>query len=138
MIESLLTKWMSLGRLGGVVMIGAGGVFGAMFVLETRTLGHGHVALLGLAGCFLVVGILRLVFRTAEERMDDLLGDEPDAVYDAVDAAWAASQSLPFFVCTDCKIDSGNGVVCPSCLAGGSCLEARTEADRPLVVAVLG
>ena len=126
---------MKMGRLGGVALLGAGVLLIAAFFLEIAFLEVGHVVLLGIGLAFVLVGLLRLVFRTADERIAELVDEELPMLPITVDQVRALP--LPFYVCTACRVQIQTDVICPKCLGSAWCTAVESEADRQLVVAAL-
>ncbi len=139
LLDSLIERWMGLGRLGGVVMLIAGLTFLAMFQLELTSLGVGHALLVGMGVTLCLLGAGRLFLRTADEKMAAFLEDEDEEplTFSSVDAKWAEGAPLPFFICTDCRVQIQTDVMCPKCMGTAGCIGVEREADRSLVVAAL-
>ncbi len=130
-----LIDWLlGTGRLGGVVSLLLAGVCLTIIVVDVLLTGSFFVALLGVLGLFLLLGVLLLILgRPSSSKavfLDESVPPPPDLI------ERLRNEHRPFYFCSNCW-EVMTVVTCTTCKSSSNTVEVQSEDDVDIAIATI-
>ena len=134
-LMSVLEPFLKLGRRGGVILILAG--LAVLGLLELDIGGGWWGITIVLGALLLLGGLFRLLLRTADDRIAELVDEDAPPGYEPITAAQVRTLALPLYICTDCCVRLDTDVMCLKCDKSAWCMSVESDEDRRLALAAM-